>query len=383
MEAKARILVIDDEDGIRRGCRRVLEPQGFSVDSAASFQDGLRRIQEDLFDLILLDVMLPDGHGINLLEPIRERDPETVAIVITGYATAELAVEAIQHGAYNFISKPFTADILLSTVNQGLEKRRLSLDSHRLLKLEQEAAELERANEQAERLNEFKSFFATMVAHELRSPVNGAQSLVRTLLRGLAGELTQQQSELLGRVNVRLDFLLMLINDLLTLAASKSLESEKPLQAVCVDQVLERVLGRFTEEVSGKHINLKTTLPGKPLLVPATEDGLDTVLRNLIGNAIKYTPANGRVQVIVCKEADSVNILVSDTGIGISAEDIPHIGEEFFRAKIAHQKGIPGTGLGMSIVKQFVERFGGQIHIESQEGQGTTFTITLPVWQES
>jgi signal transduction histidine kinase len=326
--------------------------------------------------------MLPDGRGINLLGPILERDPDTIAVVITGYATVELAVDAIQHGAYNFISKPFTANMLLITVNQGLEKRQLSLDSKRMRALEQEANELALAKEQAERLNEFKSDFATMVAHELRSPVSGVQSLVRIMLRGMAGELSAQQAELLGRVNTRLDFLLMLINDLLTLAASKSLESEVPLEPVSLEKVLRGVIERHNEQAQEKQISLETTLSDPAIRVCATEEGLDTVLRNLLSNAIKYTPSQGKVQVLVDQEGDTARIRVMDTGIGIAAEEIPHIGEEFFRSKEVHQKGIIGTGLGMSIVKQFVERFGGQIHIDSQPGQGTTITITLPVWRE-
>jgi DNA-binding NtrC family response regulator len=149
--------------------------------------------------------MLPDGRGIDLLKPIRERDPETVSIIITGYATVELAVDTIKKGAYNFISKPFTADMLLMTINQGLEKRRLSLEARRLQAIEQKTIELECARDEAERLNEFKSSFLQVAAHELRSPVSGAQSLVRTLLRGLAGELKPQQAELLSRVEIRLD----------------------------------------------------------------------------------------------------------------------------------------------------------------------------------
>jgi signal transduction histidine kinase len=384
METNVNILVIDDEDGIRRGCRRVLEPQGFKVATASSFHEGLQRIQNELFDLILVDVMMPDGHGVDLLVPIQERDPETVAVIITGYATAELAVDAIRRGAYDFISKPFTADLLLITVHQGLEKRRLSLEARRLQGVEKKAAELALAKEHAEHLNEFKSFFATMVAHELRSPVAGAQSLVRTMLRGLAGELTSQQSELLGRVNIRLDFLLALINDLLTLASSKSLETDKPLQAVSLQAVVKRVLDRFAEEAHNKQIDLKSVIPSKAITVAATEDGLDSILRNLIGNAIKYTPEKGQVRVEVnpAGNGSTVQVSVSDTGIGISVEDLPHIGEEFFRTKTVHQKGIPGTGLGMSIVKQYVERFNGELHIESQENQGTTFSFNLSLWQE-
>ena len=141
-------------------------------------------------------------------------------------------------------------------------------------------------------------------------------------------------------------------------------------------------LNGTTEQAQEKQISLEMTLSDPTIRVCATEEGLDTVLRNLLSNAIKYTPSQGKVQVLVDQEGDTARIRVMDTGIGIAPEDIPHIGEEFFRAKEVHQKGIIGTGLGMSIVKQFVERFGGQIHIDSQLGQGTTFIITLPVWRE-
>ena len=196
------------------------------------FRREIRKIQGESFDLVLVDVMLPDGKGIDLLEPIRQRDPETISIIITGYATVELAVETIKKGAYNFISKPFTADMLLLTVNQGLEKRRLSMEAKRLQTIERDAVELTRARDEAERLNEFKSSFLLMMAHELRSPVSGAQSLVRTLLRGLAGELKPQQTELLSRVEIRLNFVLEMINDILTLASSRSIETDSPLEQV-------------------------------------------------------------------------------------------------------------------------------------------------------
>jgi signal transduction histidine kinase len=382
MDPKGRILVIDDEIGIRKGCRRVLEPAGYTVETAASFREGLQHIKQEQYDLVLLDVMMPDGRGVDLLAPIHEQDPETVAVVITGYATVELAVETIKRGAYDFIAKPFTTDLLAMTVNRGLEKRRLSLDAKRLQVLEKEAFELTQAREQAEKLNEFKSSFATLVAHELRSPVTGVQSLVRTMARGMAGELSEQQKDVLTRVETRLDFLLHLINDLLTLAASKSLEAEKPLQPVQVQTVLQRVTERFAEEARAKQIEIKQSLPAENLIIRATEDGLDSILRNLIGNAIKYTPAAGQVRVECELDGETVILRVSDTGIGISKEDLAHIGEEFFRAKNAHLKGFPGTGLGMSIVKQYVDRFGGQMSIESEEGKGTTFALQLPVWKE-
>jgi two-component system sensor histidine kinase/response regulator len=377
MDNKGKVLVIDDETGIRQGCCRVLQPQGFIVETASSFQDGLEKIRSSSYDLILLDLMLPDGQGVDLLDPIRERDPATVSIILTGYATVELAVETMKRGAFNFIPKPFTADTLLTITDQALEKRRLLLENRRLQDIERETVELTRARDEAERLNEFKSSFLLLVTHELRSPVNGAQSLVRTLLHGLAGELNQQQSELLTRVETRLDFLLILINDLLTLAASKSVAADKPLEAVPLQPLIQRVIESYTLEAKNKQVNLKSSVPGKAIVVQAIEKDLESVLRNLIDNAIKYTPQGGSIQVEVHKENNWVAIQVTDSGIGIPEEDLPHIGEEFFRAKNAHREGFVGTGLGMSIVKQLVARFGGEVQVTSKLGKGTTFTALL------
>ena len=170
MDSQASILIVDDEPGIRIGCRRALEPAGYSVEEAGSFKQGQEKLASAMFDLVLLDVMLPDGRGIDLLPDIVAKDPEIVTIIVTGYATVEMAVNAIKHGAYDFISKPFTSDLLLLTVQQGLEKRRLSLEAQRLRQVEIEAAEMARQKAEAERLGAFKAQFALTVAHELRCP---------------------------------------------------------------------------------------------------------------------------------------------------------------------------------------------------------------------
>ncbi len=378
MEAKANILVIDDEPGIRRACRRALEPQGFRVETAATIEEGLRVIQEGDFDLVLLDVMMPDGRGVDLLEPIQEKDPDLIIVIITGYATVELAVKATKQGAYDFISKPFTSDLMLMTVNQGLEKRQLSLEAKRLQAIEQQAAELARAKEEMERLDHFKSAFMLTVAHELRAPVGGAQSLLRTLLRGLTGELSEQQRDILCRVEGRLDTLTELIDDLLSLAATKTVERERPLEGVWLQPLIRQVIDRFRAEADGKQVALTYNAPDEIIIiVRATQDGLDSVFSNLIGNAIKYTASGGMVEVNVKEEPERAKITVTDTGIGIPQDALPHIWDEFFRAPNARKSDITGTGLGLSIVKQLVTRFGGLIDVYSVDGKGTTFTLTL------
>ncbi len=381
METIGRILIIDDEEGIRKGCMRVLHPAGYDIDAATTFHEGLEKIKAGGFDLVLLDVMMPDGRGIDLLEPIRQHDSDTVAVLITGYATVELAVDAIKRGAYDFISKPFTAQMLLMTVEQGLEKRRLSIEARRLQVVEKQYAELQQARDQAEKLSEFKSSFATMVAHELRAPIGAAQSVLKTVLRGLAGELNPRQSELLGRVDVRLDSLLKLVNDLLTLAASKSMAEDQPLAPVNIQAIVERVLQAYADQAASKQVSLQQLAAPFSGEVCATVDGLETIISNLVCNAVKYTPSGGSVRVELGAEGEweCAVLRVTDTGIGISAEDLARVGDEFFRGANARAASIEGTGLGMSIVRELLHRFSGQIDIKSQGGKGTTVTLRFPL----
>ena len=369
MDTQASILIVDDEPGIRIGCQRALEPVGYSVDEAGSLKQGQEKLASAIYDLVLLDVMLPDGRGIDLLPDIVAKDPETVTIIVTGYATVEMAVNAIKHGAYDFISKPFTSDVLLLTVQQGLEKRHLSLEAKRLEQVEVEAAELARQKAEAERLGAFKAQFALTVAHELRAPVAGAQSLLRTLTNGLVGEFTENQSAILERLEARLDELLALINDLLTLARSKNLTGNVHLKKILLKPVIQKTLGQFEALAAEKGVSLHLEEPGLEKSVYASEDGLAIIFTNLISNAIKYSREGGAVRIKVEPVDQFVQVEVKDEGIGIPQDALQKIGQEFFRAPNAQGSGITGTGLGLSIVQQYLDHFGGAFSIDSKEGR--------------
>ncbi len=378
MTTTAKILIIDDEMGIRAGCRRALTPQGYQVTEAADIAAGKELLQNGNFDLILLDVMMPDGRGIDLLPFIQAQDPETIIIIITGYATVELAVEAIRAGAYNFISKPFTAEVLTMVVNQGLEKRRLSLETQRLAQIEAKAAELARSKAELERLDQFKSDFVRLVAHELKSPLGGAQSLLNTMLAGLTGELTPQQMELLNRIDHRLTSLKSLVEDLLLLSAAKTLPTDENYEVIELPAVVTEIIDRYQVEAQQKNLTLSYIPPTESLWVTGKHSGYTKIFNNLIDNAIKYTPRDGYINVTAQSVLEEVEITITDSGIGIPAEALPELGIEFYRAPNARAAEISGTGLGLSIVHQFVDRFQGQMVIESEEGSGTTIRLLFP-----
>ena len=376
MNEPPRILVIDDEEGIRAGCRRALEPEGYIVETAATGQEGLRRFREGNFDMVLIDVVLPDMRGVDLLAPILEKDPDVVCVVITGYATVELAVQAIRSGAYDFLSKPFTADVLRMTVAQGLERRRLTLEARRLQKIEEEARELARAKEELERLDRFKTTFMLTVAHELRAPLNALQSFLWAILKGYIPP--EEQQEVLGRAVQRVQELLELVDDLLKLAAAKSEKGLEKREPVSLADVLEKVAPLFQKEAEAKGLAWAVEVRARPV-VRADPDQMAQVWSNLISNAVKYTPAGGRVRVAL-EERDGWAIgTVEDTGIGIPPQDLERIFEEFYRTPQAKEVAPRGTGLGLPLVKQILEAHGGSITVESEVGRGSRFVFRLPV----
>ena len=220
--------------------------------------------------------------------------------------------------------------------------------------------------------------FVRIVTHELRSPVSGAQSLVRTMLRGLVGTFEEQQHELIERISVRLDQLKALIDDLLALAAGRMEDLTRPIEWIALQPYLQELVDHLQPEAASKQIQLELDAPSDLLYVQATKEGLARIFDNLIGNALKYTPAGGRVSVGLHVKQGTVEVQIADTGIGIPVSDQPHIWDEFYRARNVRQAGILGTGLGLSIAKAFIDQFGWLINAESEEGEGSTFTLILP-----
>lgn len=245
----------------------------------------------------------------------------------------------------------------------------------------QSAAAIENAQTYAalQQAEQRRTQFVRQVTHELRSPVTGAQSLLRVLLHNMAGELTPQQQDIVGRLENRMGTLLELITDLLALAASKSFDQRQELETITLQPLIQATVDSFKHQAAEKEVQLDLTMSETPLRIRATEDGLKRVAENLIGNAIKYTLEGGSVTVNVTKETSCAVLTVTDTGIGIPDEALERLGEEFYRAPNVRHSGIPGTGLGIAIVKQFVASFSGLMSIQSTVGTGTTITITLPL----
>jgi signal transduction histidine kinase len=227
-------------------------------------------------------------------------------------------------------------------------------------------------------LDKMKSEFIAMVTHELRAPIAAVEQQLTVILNKMAGEVTEKQEQLLSRAKERTKGLLDLIKDLLDLSkieAGKMVQYKEPLS---LQEVIQKVVDLMRAEAELKKIDLQFSASPETPLIHADRNSMEEIFTNLISNAIKYTPEQGKVWIALGEEKGFVKASVSDTGIGIEENDLSRIFDKFYRVKTAETRQIVGTGLGLSIVKSIVDAHLGSISVESKVGAGTTFTILLP-----
>ena len=228
-------------------------------------------------------------------------------------------------------------------------------------------------------LDRQKSEFIRTITHELRSPVAVVEKMLSVLEEGHLGTLAPEQADFVTRARRRLEFLHTLVDDLLDLATSKAGSVRRPeLATVPLSTVVREVCARFAAAATSKGVALRVEAADDGLLVFANVGDLDTIVNNLVGNAVKYTQ-KGEVRVEVTGGDDWATLVVRDSGIGIPKEALPQLFKEFFRARNARAVEERGTGLGLAIVKGLVDRYAGAVEVSSVEGQGTTFTVRLPL----
>ena len=361
----AIVLVIDDEEAMRDSCRQVLAREGYRVETAADGESGLRKVREVRPDLVLVDLKMPRIDGMEMLEEITALDPTTVAVVITGYATVESAVEAMKCGAYDFLPKPFTPEELRIVAKRGLEHRRLTL-------------EMEALRKENERMREN---FVTVVTHELRAPLVAVEQYLEVMLNGMTGSVTAKQREILEHSRKRVEWLLTLVNEWLSMSRIQRGKIVERLESVDMRDLLEESVDLVKPQADDMNIDIKIEVPQGFPAIEGDKDALSHVFMNLVSNAVKYNHEEGSVRVRAVDKEDSVAVEVEDTGVGIPEGRLPFIFDEFFRVKTEEGRRITGTGLGLTIVKRIVEAHCGNVKVKSAVGEGTTFTVLLPKGQ--
>ncbi len=480
----ARILVVDDEYGVRSGIRQILEIEGYIVEEAGTGTEALALLEANDYDVAFLDYRLPDIDGMSILRTIKANGLQAMTCMVTAYANIDTAIAATRQGVDFFLPKPFLPDDLLAVAETLVRHRQARGEAERLRR-ENEASLLALAEEktqthslisslrdavlvvnrdndvvlanramtallgrtedevlrrpadeslragplgslagqlaapqkdrtvgqlsigersymtsivtfraedgvalgriltlsdisQVRRLALEKERFIRTMVHELKSPLAAVRSLIEVTTDKSLGDDLDSYLPMLRRAEDRIDGLVQLIGDLLALSRSEQAESAGDPELLEVEPVARTILEAHAERLAARNVTPQTEFePGlAPVLIPA--DDLDTILSNLLGNAVKYNRDGGTVAIRARRDGEWVRIDVQDTGIGIATEHLEDVLREFFREKRPETRDLEGSGLGLAIVKRLAERAGGRLELVSEEGSGSTFSVLLP-----
>mgnify|MGYP005835346721 CR=1 FL=1 len=357
----AKILIIDDEPTICDACYEILTGKNFEVKTAINGEDGLKKFEEFLPDIVFIDLKMPGISGMDVLKNIVERKINTIPIVITGYASIESAVESMKNGAFDFLPKPFTSEELVLITERALDKKKL-LDKKQKLEREKEM---------------MRQNFISLVSHELRTPLVAVIQYLEVLTGGMAGSVSPQQKNILERMKIRLDELLNLINRWLKLARIEELDLKENFEEFALNEIVDEVIDLLKPLAEEKKINIVKRNVCELNSIYGDRELIKEVFINIITNGIKYNRKDGSIFIDFIKDSGYIKVNITDTGMGIPENEISKIGEELYRVK---REGIAsGSGLGMAIVKKILDVHRGKLEIKSKLNEGSTFTIFLPL----
>jgi signal transduction histidine kinase len=372
MKQKAlQVLVVEDNAGDARLLREMFSkerPDSYELTHLSRLREAEIHLAKGGVDIVLLDLGLPDGHGLETLRRAHAVAPGVPMIVLTGLDDEALAAEALKEGAQDYLIKG-------QIENRALPRAlRHAIERHRM----QTETDLVRTHEM-----QFKDEFLSHVSHELRSPLTAIYQFVTILLDSLAGELNPEQREFMEIVLRNVKQLQSMINDLLEVTRVHSGKLVIEPQCTSVSDAIDYTVDTLQGAAAAKEITLSSDMEAPLAPVCADPTRLRQILIILVDNAIKFTPANGAVKIRARRLEEDPNLVlleVSDSGCGISPDMTERIFERLLQVSDPALAGRKGLGLGLYICKELVTRQGGHIWAKSTPGQGAVFSVTLPVF---
>jgi two-component system, sensor histidine kinase len=397
----ARVLVVDDEVSVLETIAAILRREGYEVAAASSVAEAIELLDHSAFEVALTDLRLEGASGLSLLSTLHQHWPQTVSIVLTGYASIESAIDALREGAFDYLIKPCDVEELKATVARAVQRSSLSRSlRQRLEHLDAANARLQTySDELQERIREMvadlsgkvieladakhaleqeqrrRAELTSMIAHELSQPLAAVRGFAQILGRANSSPETRENArEAIIRQTSRLTRLVRDLSDVAHLASG----TFRIQRGVYDLTSLVREQTALAQNGTTDH-TIRLEAPESEVLVTCDRDRISQVLSNFLDNAIKYSPG-GKINVVLRQEDGRVAIAVTDQGPGIPADYLESIFEPYTRLdQDGHNAEKSGSGLGLHIAKGIAQAHGGQIWAESLgPNQGTTFTVVLP-----
>jgi len=379
-QPRARILLVDDNTDMREYVKRLLAAK-YDVEATGDGQSALEATRREKFELVLSDVMMPKLDGFALLKALRaDERTRTIPVILLSARAGEAArVEGMGAGADDYLIKPFSARELLARVEAHLNLQRVRRESEEAIL--QLMAREQKARASAEIANRVKDDFLAMLSHELRTPLNAIFGWTHLLKRGKLSDAESARGiDIIERNAEAQRAIIDELLDISRIVTGKLQLEPKPVEVV---SVIDAAVDAVRPAAEAKNIQIVTAFGPDVGVVMGEAVRLQQVVWNLLVNAVKFTPRQGRIDVELKVTDHNVEIVISDTGEGISPEFLPYIFERFRQADTSSRRMHGGLGLGLSIVNSLVAMHGGSVRAESDgNGKGARFIVTLPLITE-
>ena len=361
------ILVVDDIAPNIRLVAGLLGPEGFEVSFANSGKKALEQVLANDFDLILLDIMMPDMDGISVCKAIKEHpDKRNIPVIFLTGKTDEISIaSAFEAGGVDYLYKPFNPVELVARVKTHLELKR-ARDI------------ISRTNQELQEALRLKNQFLGLASHDLKNPLGALHSYLTLLERDPETTIGPKSRRFIDAIQTMTQRMLEIIGTFLDKAALEMGKIELNPKFINLVEQIRPMFEFYQQQAAIKGQRIELELSSEEIWLTADKDRLNQIVDNLISNAVKYSPLDSAIQVAISDHKDHVELRVSDHGPGFSDEDKTKLFGYFQRLAARPTGNESSTGLGLAMTRQIVELHGGSIHVESELGQGATFIVEIP-----
>jgi two-component system sensor histidine kinase/response regulator len=362
-----KILIVDDVMSNVLLLKILLTNEKFQVCTANCGNACIEQARKEHPDLILLDVMMPDINGFDTAVIMKKDDElkDIPIIFLTALNTPQDLVKGFQVGASDFLTKPFNKEELIMRVMQ-----QISLVAAKRI--------IEKQNKELKATLNNRDKMYSVIAHDLRSPMASIRMVLNLVVQSTSADTVGPELyTLLDQANRESEEVHDLLDNLLKWTKSQTGRLNVVLQDLDLNDIIPGVVEIFEMIAQTKHITLDLQKTEDPLKVHADNDMLKTVMRNFMSNAIKFSPENSTIQILMANEGEFARVSVKDEGVGIAADRLDTI---FHKGETTYGTGgEEGSGLGLQLCQDFARKNGGDCYVESVEGQGSTFSFTVPL----